>query len=139
MRLKFDFWRMHPHNGWTLPRIVHHLSHVALGLPLALVAKVVLQVAQRFGYSPDAFAAVLVAALALLIACADKCLWLSWGERLHTTLHWGRFGMGNTLDFVSDALLTELGAFVYVWAFDGWRGWLGGAGALLLLGTFNGE
>jgi hypothetical protein len=137
--MKWNPFALHGHNGWKLPRVLFHLSHAALGLPAAIA-----------GFLGAPWWAVLV--LVLVLCYVDKVVWLHWGpaanvtgwrvESLftrHVTLIWHQWVVTDYVDLVSDCLLTGLGGFLYVWAFDGWRGWVGALVCLYVLGTFNGE
>jgi hypothetical protein len=135
MTLRLNPLATHEHNTWTLPRIVFHLTHVAVGLPAAAVAWLLLNV---LGVDHVVVAMVAVV-LGTALSIVDKLTWLQWGAKMHVTIHWHDFHVQDWPDFWSDFLLTMLGALMYAWAFHGWRGWVSALIVLYVLGTFNGE
>lgn len=85
------------HNGVRWPRILHHLVHVALGLPIALLAR-------WLGLTLDT-----VVVLAFLVAIANKCVWLDLKRRRVVWTGWPPDGI-EPLDFIADEGFTLLGA-----------------------------
>jgi hypothetical protein len=86
------------HNEWRLPRVVFHLAHVALGLPISLLALAF--------HMPLAWSVVAAAAIAVL----DKCVWLDWHRTSGRLFNPKPFAIGDPWDFVSDLGLTIVGA-----------------------------
>lgn len=127
--MKWNPFTLHAHNGWKLPRVVYHLSHAALGLPIAGLG--------LLHVSP-----IIIVSLVIIACFIDKIVWLHWGPTVnhfrHVTLVWHPWVVTDYVDLLSDSLLTAMGASIYLWWFD-WRIWGLAIVFLYLCGVFNGE
>jgi hypothetical protein len=96
MTLRWNPLALVKHNQVTLPRIVHHFAHVALGVPLWVL--------------PVPLWARVV--LAVLVASYAKRVWIDWHRTSGRLLHlWVPYEL-NVADFIADLGFTLLGAIL---------------------------